>query len=282
MWIEFISPLEQDLMKETPAHKYLGFFNVSVFSLAVIFVLYWGWLQRDEYWISAEKGLGYAFGIIGASMMALLLLYPLRKNIKLFRNWLPVRYWFKAHMLLGILGPTFIIFHSNFNLGSTNSNVALFCMVLVVLSGLIGRFIYRRIHNGLYGKELDFNGLHQEYLQIKTQQQFPLELGIELDKFEHLISEEKATLRNSFRSVLNARNLSKTLQKKLKKANKENSELPYHQLKVLLKKETSLLSKMVGLSFYRRLFSLWHVAHLPFFIMMVITAIIHIIIVHMY
>merc|ERR1711879_716280 len=54
--------------------------------------------------------------------------------------------------MFGVLGPTLILFHSNFSLGSTNSRVALFCMLLVAGSGLIGRYLYSRIHFGLYGK----------------------------------------------------------------------------------------------------------------------------------
>ena len=54
----------------------LGFLNVSLFSLSVLAALFWGWSQRNEYWITAEKGLGYSLGLIGASMMLMLLLYP--------------------------------------------------------------------------------------------------------------------------------------------------------------------------------------------------------------
>ena len=40
-------------------------------------VLYFGWSQRDEGYIVAESGLGYALGIVGGSLMLLLLLYHL-------------------------------------------------------------------------------------------------------------------------------------------------------------------------------------------------------------
>ena len=36
--------------------------------------------------------------------MLLLLLYPARKHSRLLRNLGPVKYWFKAHMLFGVLG----------------------------------------------------------------------------------------------------------------------------------------------------------------------------------
>jgi len=261
----------------------LGFLNVSLFSLSVLAALFWGWSQRNEYWITAEKGLGYSLGLIGASMMLMLLLYPLRKNVRFFKGWLPIRYWFKAHMMLGILGPLLIIFHCNFNLGSTNSNVALFSMLLVVLSGLVGRFIYRRIHQGLYGQKLDLAELNKQYKQLSTHHEFPESIATKMSNLEGLLTAKESSLTQSFRSVRQATKLSKQLLKELKRTHKLNPQLQHYvELKVILKEQTKLLKKMIGLAFYTRLFSLWHVAHLPFFIMMVITAIIHIVIVHMY
>ena len=42
------------------------------------------------------------------------------------------------------------------------------------------------------------------------------------------------------------------------------------------------IRKIVELSFYEKLFSLWHVFHLPLFYMLIVTGIFHVIAVHMY
>ena len=52
--------------------------------------------------------------------------------------------------------------------------------------------------------------------------------------------------------------------------------------KEFIKRYTDTLRKIVALRMYERLFSLWHILHLPLFIMMIITAVIHIFAVHMY
>ena len=49
-----------------------------------------------------------------------------------------------------------------------------------------------------------------------------------------------------------------------------------------LKDYTSLLGRVAQFSFYERLFALWHVFHLPIFLMMVLSAVIHVLAVHMY
>jgi hypothetical protein len=101
-----------------------------------------GWYKSEDGDITPETGTGYWLGIAGASALLLLLVYPLRKRIRSLRSLGSVSAWFRLHMILGIIGPTLILFHSNFKLGSLNSNVALFSMLTVAASGLIGRYLY--------------------------------------------------------------------------------------------------------------------------------------------
>ena len=89
------------------------------FAIAVAGALAFGWLGREEQHLSPEEGTGYWLGIAGAVTMLMLLLYPLRKRIKALRHLGSVKSWFRAHMLLGILGPTLILFHANFGLRVT-------------------------------------------------------------------------------------------------------------------------------------------------------------------
>ena len=61
--------------------------GTSGFFLFIAVVLYAGWAERSEQHLTAESGLGYALGIVGAVMMLLLLLYPLRKKLKFMARW---------------------------------------------------------------------------------------------------------------------------------------------------------------------------------------------------
>ena len=130
--------------------KYLS----KLFYLGVFVAIAIGWRNKDFSNITPESGVGYWLGIIGGVLMLLLLLYPLRKKAR-FIKFGKTQYWFKVHMLFGVLGPLAILYHANFSLGSTNSNLALFSMVIVALSGFIGRYFYTKIHHGLYGRKKD-------------------------------------------------------------------------------------------------------------------------------
>jgi len=252
-----------------------------VFFLVVGAIMIWAWLLREFRYVQAESGLGYALGIIGATMMAVLLLYPLRKRLRFMRSWLTVKSWFRAHMLLGVLGPTCILLHCNFQLGSTNSSVALSAMLLVAGSGLVGRYFYGKFHYGLYGKQVELR-------EIKS----------DLDKFHELsyageLTEdqrakvadlyagcckiiEEQNERVSLSRLIGQRRWLRKRKKLILKMDGVQAGVEQNHYIAL----AGLLDKLAGLRLFERLFGLWHVVHIPVFILMIVTAIVHIFVVH--
>jgi hypothetical protein len=118
-------------------------------TVAIAVALVVGWNERDEDIITPSSGLGYWLGIAGSLMMVALLFYSFRKRQR--RGWKlgSIPAWFRIHMILGILGPLLVVFHTNFQLKALNSTVALAAMLIVAFSGLVGRYIYGKIHGGL-------------------------------------------------------------------------------------------------------------------------------------
>ncbi len=96
------------------------------------------------------SGLRFWLGVMGATMMALLLLYPWRKVIGSRRFVGTVGGWFQIHIVFGIAGPVAILYHCNFGLGAFNANVALWSMLAVVLSGFAGHIIYAKVSAAFY------------------------------------------------------------------------------------------------------------------------------------
>jgi hypothetical protein len=266
--------------------RYLPTILFSLFTLSVLLL---AWLERDEYWYNAEEGIGYAFGIIGSSMMVLLLLYPARKYWKVMRHTFKVHHWFRMHMIFGVWGPVFILLHSNFNLGSLNSNIALFSMLLVAGSGLIGRYVYQKLHRGLYGEQISFADLKNDYQLAKEHFIHISFLSVEaqqlLSEIENKLTERIVPLKISFwslRQIKRVRALSRLSMADMSlNSSVENQENIQQNLDYL---NAGLLSieKMANYALYTRLFSMWHVFHLPIFFMMIIAAIVHIFVVHMY
>ena len=264
------------------------------FMISVTTVLYFGWLQRDNNYLSAENGTGYLLGIVGGSLMLLLLLYPLSKRVALLTRVIPIRYWFGVHMIFGIIGPAMILFHSNFHLGSTNSTIALLSMLLVAGSGLVGRYIYTHIHHGLYGTRITLKELKQNIENDQTEllslYATDEKLSKSLKKMEEKTLQPYTSLMASLLHVIylavNTRRLKRRVLHLLKNSYKDNSEntaMPDRKVVARsINHYTTVLRKTAAFSVYERLFSLWHILHLPIFIMMIITAVIHIFAVHMY
>jgi hypothetical protein len=271
-----------------------------LFSLFVIAVLYYGWSIRDEGHLTAESGLGYALGIIGGSLMLLLLLYPLRKRVRRMRRWMHVRHWFRMHMIFGILGPVFIMLHSGFKLGSTNGTVALISMLMVAMSGFVGRYFYTKIHYGLYGRRANFDELKLSsevgMLRVGFMFEYSPRLSKRVQSF-HAAAMAPATsivhgvirvllmglwTRWVYLSILIRLNraLSREAQRRgwTPKVRDKQGRIAKRHLAGYL----ATARKVVELNFYERLFALWHILHLPLFVMLIITGIGHVVAVHMY
>lgn len=138
------------------------------FGIAVVAVLWIGWLDRADNGLTPESGVGYWLGIAGSGLMLLLLLYPLRKRVKFSRLLGSVAFWFRVHMILGVVGPVLILLHANFRLGSINSNMALAAMLVVAVSGIVGRYLYGKIHLGLYGRKAEVQEILADADKLKA------------------------------------------------------------------------------------------------------------------
>jgi len=275
-------------------------FGAMLFFSGVLITLYRGWLDRNDLSRTAESGLGYALGIIGGVLMLLLLLYPARKRFRLMQRLGPIKWWFRSHMFLGIVGPMCILFHCNFHLGALNSNVSLLCMILVASSGLVGRYFYSKIHYGLYGRKATLQELQQDSSFFK--ERLVVALASAPRHRDRLQTVERTAL-SPQRSILRAlprialfninshwiefslgRLLKRALIEQLRERGGDRRDMKQrlreekHQLGDYL----NTLRKINQLAFYERLFSWWHVLHVPLFLMLLLSGIVHVVAVHLY
>lgn len=276
--------------------KSAGFYGYA----SLVFFIALGWLIRDQEIISPEEGVGYWLGIVGGSVMLFLLMYPLRKRFRILHIFGSTRNWFRLHMIMGLLGPLLILYHCNFRLGSFNSQVALYCMLLVAGSGIVGRHFYTRIHNGLYGRKTSLNELQRELVKSReTSQGMASVLPGVVSRLETLSRElqgceitQSLGIRRSLKWAVSHHFVHLRLwlaaRRELKLAAEKSEVIQRDQGR--LRKATSkyirdymsLAGRVAQFSFYERLFALWHIFHLPFFFMLVLSALVHVLAVHMY
>lgn len=271
-----------------------------LFGGIVLAGLYTTWSQRNEGHLTPETGIGYWLGITGSVMMLLLLFYPLRKRWRTLRALGRIPTWFRTHMIFGIIGPSFVIVHSNWELSSLNATVAMIAMLIVVASGIIGRYLYSKVHMGLYGRKTEVRQILADASVLKQA------LGEDLPQTAQLLEELhafEARILNPHMGFLSQgwifftigmkqtflRNrLMRTAKAIITKEGKRRgwSRSARKKRQALVREHLGLyfaaVTKAARFGIFARLFALWHVLHMPLFFLLVAAAIVHVVAVHLY
>jgi hypothetical protein len=277
---------------------YSRFGALAGYSAAALAV-YLGWLGRDQRNIDAGEGLGYALGIVGGVLMLILLLYSLRKRVRWLAHFGATRHWFRLHMILGIVGPLLILYHCNFELGDLNSNVALFCTLLVAGSGLVGRYLYEGIHHGLYGSKTtlrELAGRLEQSIEAGQASRLVAPIHEELKALDGLVLDPPLSVAQSvarqftimWQSRRTYHRLVRMTRRELIRKSLTSAAVDQHAdrleeiIRRYLRDHLGQVRQVARFNSFERLFSLWHVVHVPFFFMMILTALFHVFAVHLF
>lgn len=219
---------------------------------------------------------GHGLGIIGTLLILIgVVMYMIRKRSRRLAKWGRLKYWLEFHIFLCSLGPVMVLFHTAFKFGGIVS-VAFWSMVAVVVSGIVGRFIYIQIPRSIEGRELSLN----EVKDMKT------DLGVVLQENYQLNPDKVARMLVSVNGPqVSASMASRYFEDKrvLRTVKKEllNNSLAGRDIRKLLKifkNEQSLNNRIERLLVMQRLFKYWHVAHLPFALIMLVIVVLHVIV----
>ena len=268
--------------------------------LLLALLVFGAWqFSRLDYFKPGD-GIGYWLGVAGGTMMVLLFSYPLRKYVRFTHRWGKVKWWFIVHMVLGIGGPLLILLHSAFALKSLNGSVAFFSMLIVAGSGVAGRFLYVRIHRGLHGERNNLADLQRQAGlaegELKSRLRFAPEVAERLLAFEaRALAPSKGWTSLLDRVVLlpmrqrsayneSARDLSSRLRAIAKERGwkKDHYRRRRRHVVSLTRRYMQSVVRVAQFSAYERLFALWHVLHVPFVYLLILTACFHVFAVHAY
>jgi len=92
----------------------------------------------------AREFFGHSIGIIGFVMMLMTeTLYSLRKRSRR-AGWGRMSSWLEFHIFTGLVGPYMVLLHSSWKFNGL-AGIAMLLTVLIVISGVIGRYIYTSV-----------------------------------------------------------------------------------------------------------------------------------------
>jgi len=277
-------------MSKTAHTIYIIVFALIV-ALAIIFLTLTGlsyyntgleerFFHADHTSLKPSGILGHGLGIIGSLLIIIgVFFYMARKRFRFLMRLGVLKYWLEFHILLCTLGPVMVLFHTAFKFGGLVA-ISFWSMVAVFLSGIIGRFIYLQIPRTIEGRELSLSEVKDMKSDVGEIINLSHNLG---DESYHVIVEstkKKVELyhKNIFIRYFRKYKEDNNTIRKVKSVLKKNqlSRAQYLQIVNLVKNEISLNRRIERLVTMQNLFKYWHVAHLPFALVMLVIMVIHV------
>ena len=268
--------LNEERLKKSIHTAYI-ILMVAITVVATIYLFYTGYsyyntsLEERFYhprhdWFKPSGIYGQGLGILGTFMIVFGVgIYIARKRYNFLAKQIRLKYLLEFHIFLCTLGPILILFHTAFKFGGIVS-VAFWSMVAVVLSGVIGRFIYNQIPKTIEGRIMSMTEVQEMKtdMAVVLHQKFHLESNT-IEIVTNLISEE-----NTQDKTKNFSYLRRVLSRKDLPKSERNAILK------MVKHEIKLSKKIARLQTMQKLFKYWHVVHMPFALIMLIIVVIHV------
>lgn len=222
---------------------------------------------------------GHRLGVVGAAMMAVgVAMYSARKRVGFLQRIGRLSYWLDVHIFLCTLGPFLVLLHTAFKIGGIVS-IAFWSMVVVVTSGVFGRYLYGQIPKTINGRFLSLQ-------QIQSRRDHILERlaakGLTSEDVERLTpSVPEETPRGFIRPMFLAvrYDIARALVARRLRRHPSVGSLPSGTRTALtrtLRSELSLHRQMVLLTPFQRLFRYWHLFHLPLALLMLAIVVGHV------
>jgi hypothetical protein len=230
--------------------------------------------------LKPSGAVGHGLGIAGSLLMITgMVTYMARKRYRVFSRIGVLKHWLEFHIFLCTLGPILIFFHTALKFGGLVA-ISFWSMVAVFMSGIVGRFIYIQIPHSVEGRELTLN----EVRELKSDLAGYLKNSNNLDEESYTIITESVKRKveiydsNPFvrliRKYSDDRKTLRTVREllKIKKLDKKESG----NIINLVKHDIKLNRRIGNLNRMQKIFNYWHVAHLPFALVMLIILAIHV------
>jgi hypothetical protein len=264
---------------------------IAIGVITFILLVYWGYsyyntgieerpFHEDHTALKPSGPIGHGLGILGTLLILIgVFSYIGRKKKKFLPNFGALKYWLEFHIFLCSVGPLLILFHTAFKFGGIVS-ISFWSMVAVVLSGIIGRFIYIQIPRTIQGRELSLAEIKEmkDVMNRELTEKYALDESIYFRlihstqlEFEYA---DKDFLTRSIKRIAHHRQVKQEVNKIL-----QQTKLAHREKRGVMKlvnNEMTINNKIRRLHTMQMLFKYWHVAHLPFALIMLIIMVIHV------
>lgn len=241
-----------------------------------------GYLEEYEVRYEPSKGIWHVLGWTGSAFMVVMMLYSVRKRFSMFAHWGPLRHWLSAHIFLGIMGAMLVTLHTTFKLGGIVAT-SFWSMIVTVIFGVLGRYIYIQIPQNVAGADLQVNEINKMVEEIDNklrERSGKIDISTlfkEIDVVDESVKDLNVLIalyvmiKTDIINRFNLLHINKVLKTEYKLRRDIRKQILH-----FMSRKAALIRRKNFLSTSHRLLHYWHVLHVPLAIVMFIIMFLHI------
>ena len=139
----------------------------ALIAIVAITALYLVAYQRAGSFPAAYSLVGHGIGILGFILMLMTeTLYSIRKQLTDAR-WGSMAGWLRFHMVTGLVGPYMVLLHTAVRFRGL-AGVVMLLTIIVVVSGLVGRYIYTAVPRAIDGTEVEVSAVDRRIARAEV------------------------------------------------------------------------------------------------------------------
>ena len=236
-------------------------------------------------WLKPSGLIGQPAGILALLIFIFLWLYPLRKKYKSLAWTGSLGRWMDIHILAALGLPLLLAIHAAWRFDGV-IGLGFLSMMVVVASGIVGRYLYVRIPRSKTGVELTRDEVSARRRALV--QQIADTMEVDVATVEGTLRIDTATgdapgigrtfgrlFTNDVRRWRAARDLRRRWQASVR-TQRAGDRAALAQAVALAKREMSLAQQARMLDATHKVFRYWHVAHRPFALTALVAVLVHV------
>ncbi|NQV15105.1 hypothetical protein HQ531_06570 [bacterium] len=279
-------------MKAKTNNIIIGFITLALIAVVVMYSLmsltYLGspaeerHLLREMDALYSPSGLyGHGVGFLAALVMLMLWFYILRKQWRKLSGMGRLSQWLKYHMLFGLTAPLLAGYHAAFRFEGL-IGVMYWAMLAVMLSGIVGRYLYGHIPRRRDGHEMSLKQMNTE--KAARLRELQMEFGIASEDINQLQgmtqqSESRSVLISlvhlflfDLRKRIQTRQILTSIRSKYGVSAKDLA-----LIRTTIEKQLLMSQRVMVLDAVSKVFHWWHVIHKPFAYAIIVVLTLHIV-----
>lgn len=229
--------------------------------------------------------IGLAFGVAALVLFLFMWLYPFRKSAR-WLSWTgSVGRWLDVHIVIGLALPLIAAVHAGWHFDGI-IGMGLIAMIIVSLSGIVGRYLYTHLPRSRSGLELSLEEAGAERRALLTNlsiatgltpQELERDLALDPRPYEDLglFATFGRLIADDWKRASTLRRLEREW------AHAGPHPLHGHELREALRLarlEMTLAHQMRAVDATRRVFAWWHIAHRPFALTALLSVLVHVVV----